>query len=257
MDFEYRRYDAGNIGTLVGYPDYDRWMDTRTRMLEAAEKLLDASPDRDIATRAVCEAVGVGAPVLYRLFGDKNGLLSALVDYGFDRYLAIKREAPPSADPVADLRDGWDTHVAFAKAHPAVYRLMFSPNLVEVPSAAQEALRLLREVLIRCAAAGRLRTDPDVAAQTIMSANVGVALSLVTQPESYTDPGLSHRVRDSVHGSLLAPEVEAHPADDQDDLLAASLQLSALLRTRTTPLTEPETALMLQWLDDLARTTGK
>jgi AcrR family transcriptional regulator len=33
-------------------------VDTRTRMLEAAEELLNASPDRDIATRAVCEAVG-------------------------------------------------------------------------------------------------------------------------------------------------------------------------------------------------------
>jgi AcrR family transcriptional regulator len=223
-------------------------------MLEAAEKLLDASPDGDIATRAVCEAVGVGAPALYRLFGDKNGLLSAVVDYGFDRYLAAKREAQPSEDPVADLRDGWDTHVAFAKAHPALYRLMFSPSFAAVPSAAQEALRLLREVLVRCAAAGRLRVKPDAAAQMIMSANIGVALSLVTQPDSYTDPDLSHRVRDAVHAGLLVPDTDtSRPAvGGQGGLLTASLQLSANLRTRKTALTEPETALLLQWLDTLA-----
>jgi AcrR family transcriptional regulator len=229
-------------------------MDLRTRMLEAAEKLLDASPDRDISTRAVCEAVGVGAPVLYRLFGDKNGLLSALVDYGFDRYLATKREAQPSEDPVADLRDGWDTHVAFAKAHPALYRLMFSPSLVAVPNAAQEALRLLREVLVRCAAAGRLRVNPDAAAQAIMSANIGVALSLVAQPDSYTEPDLSDRVRDALHASLLVPETDTSrpTVGGQDGLLSASLQLSANLRTRRTALTEPETALLVQWLDTLA-----
>src|SRR3979490_3150997 len=121
-------------------------MDVRTQMLEAAEKLLDASPDRDISTRAVCEAVGVGAPVLYRLFGDKNGLLSAVVDHGFDHYLAAKRAAEPSDDPVADLRTGWDTHVAFARAHPAVYRLMYSPRFAAVPPGRQGAPRALRGV---------------------------------------------------------------------------------------------------------------
>jgi AcrR family transcriptional regulator len=228
-------------------------VDVRTQMLEAAEKLLDASPDRDISTRAVCAAVGVGAPMLYRLFGDKNGLLSAVVDYSFDRYLSAKRAAAPSADPVADLKTGWDTHVAFAKGHMAVYRLMYSPSFVDVPSAAQEALRLLREVLVRCAAAGRLRIDPDLAAQRIMSANIGVALSLVTQPETYTDPGLSERVRDAVHDSLLVPADDRPASAGDAPLPGAALQLSVLLRTESTELGDEETQLMLKWLHKLAK----
>jgi AcrR family transcriptional regulator len=226
----------------------------RTRMLEAAEELLNASPDRDIATRAVCEAVGVGAPVLYRLFGDKNGLLSALVDYGFERYLATKRAAEPSEDPIVDLYNGWDTHVEFAQAHPAVYRLMFSPSFATVPSAAQEAMRLLREVLDRCAAAGALRVGTDAAAQMIMSANIGVALNLVTQPENYPDPELSRRVRDAVHAAVLVPD--RAPGDsgpgEQGSLVIAALQLAAVLRSHPTDLGEPETALLLHWLDRLA-----
>ncbi|KJK44345.1 TetR family transcriptional regulator [Lentzea aerocolonigenes] len=227
-------------------------MDTRTRILEAAEELLDASPDRDVSTRAVCAAAGVGAPVLYRLFGDKNGLLSAVVDYGFDRYLATKREARPSADPVQDLRDGWDTHVGFARAHPSVYRMMYSPSFEAVPDAAKEALLLLRQVLERCAEAGRLRVDPESAAQIIMSANVGVALSIVTQPETYADPELSTQVRDAVHSRLLTPESGTAAPSADTSLLTASVQLAALLRTRRTSLTDAETALLLQWLDALA-----
>ncbi|MDT7789019.1 MAG: hypothetical protein QOF58_7438 [Pseudonocardiales bacterium] len=227
-------------------------MDTRTRILEAAEELLDASPDRDISTRAVCAAAGVGAPVLYRLFGDKNGLLSAVVDYGFDRYLATKREAQPSADPVKDLRDGWDTHVGFARAHPSVYRMMYSPSFEAVPDAAKEALLLLRQVLERCAEAGRLRIDPESAARIIMSANVGVALSIVTQPETYADPELSTQVRDAVHNRLLTQESGTAAPSADTSLLTASVQLAARLRTRRTSLTDAETALLLQWLDALA-----
>jgi len=219
-------------------------------MLEAAEALLDVSPDGDISTRAVCEAVGVGAPMLYRLFGDKAGLLRAVVDYGFDRYLATKRAAAPSDDPVADLRSGWDTHIEFALAHPTVYRLMYSPSFSTVPSAAKEALRLLREVLDRCAAAGRLRVDPGVAAQTIMSANVGVALSLVTQPDVYVDPDLSARVRDAVHARLL---ITGEPASTTSEVTTTALQLSAQLRASpTAKVTPTELALLHEWLDRLA-----
>src|ERR1700737_5071156 len=65
-------------------------VDARTRILEAAASLLAESPERDISTRAVCEAANVGAPMLYRLFGDKNGLLAAVGDYRFGRHLAGK-----------------------------------------------------------------------------------------------------------------------------------------------------------------------
>ena len=220
-------------------------------MLDAAEDLLGASPDRDISTRAVCEAVGVGAPSLYRLFGDKNGLLSAVVDHGFDRYLSKKRALEPSADPVVDLRNGWDTHVAFAREHAAVYRMMYSPAFSAVPDAAGEAFGLLRQVLVRCAVTGRLRVDVDQAAQAIMSANIGVALSIVSQPDRYADPELSDRVRDAVHRAVLDLSDRPDP-DPADAVPGAGRQLAALLRTRGAPFTGPETALLLQWLDTLA-----
>jgi AcrR family transcriptional regulator len=228
-------------------------VDARTRILDAAEQLLDESEDGDIATRAVCEAAGVGAPLLYRHFGDKNGLLAAVVDHGFDRYLAAKRAAPPSADPVADLRNGWDTHIAFAVAHPAVYRLMYSPALATVPNAAQEALGLLRETLRRCAEAGRLRVAPEVAAQAVMAATVGVALSMVSQPRVYDDPDLSVRVRDALHAWILDPDTGgAGPAEGQPAATPAA-QLAAVLRRHPSPrLTDVEAALLNQWLTTLS-----
>ena len=138
-------------------------------MLDAAQAQLEASPERDISTRAVCDAVGVGAPVLYRLFGDKNGLLAALVDRAFERYVTSKRSQKLSNDPVEDLYSAWDAHIAFALKNHAAYRIAYAPALADVPAGVEEARLLLLKRMVRCAEAGRLNTTPDEAAQILMS----------------------------------------------------------------------------------------
>jgi AcrR family transcriptional regulator len=225
-------------------------MDTRKEMLRVAEAQLQASPERDISTRAVCDAVGVGAPVLYRLFGDKNGLLSAVVDRAFQRYLASKRAQKLSDDPVGDLYSTWDAHLSFALKNQAVYRIAYAPGLTAVPSGVEEARKLLVKRLIRCAEVGRLNTTPDEAAQIMMAACTGVALSLITQPQTFSHPALSHRVRDAVLRELL---VDAGTEDrNGNGLKSVALQMAALIQTTHTPLTEPEVSMMLQWLGAVA-----
>ncbi|GIG86464.1 TetR/AcrR family transcriptional regulator [Plantactinospora endophytica] len=238
-------------------------MDTRTRILHAAADLLARSPEADVSTRAVCEAAGVGAPVLYRQFGDKEGLLAAVVDFGFEQYLAGKRAAVPSDDPVRDLRDGWDNHVAFALENPNFYRLMYSPGLSTPPAAATEAHQLLLAVLERCAAAGRLRVTPQLAAQMVMPANAGVALLLITRPTVYTDAAqVSTRVREAVVTAVVTPQAPARPdraVVPGGEVAVAAANLGALLSTLSdSPLSTAETGLLLEWLTRLADrpTTG-
>jgi AcrR family transcriptional regulator len=223
--------------------------DVRARMLDAAERLLIESGDHDISTRAVCEAIGVAQPILYRLFKDKNGLLYALVQNGFERYVRRKQALESTDDPVADLRAGWDDHTDFALTNGALYRLMFSPALAEVPAPAGRIFALLIQALDRCAAIGALRIPPAEAAQAILSANVGVALSMLSQPARYADPGLSHRVRDAVFAACLTPETAAAPAPVHA-MTVPALQLEAQLRKPgASPLEPEETALLLKWLN--------
>ncbi|WP_342776285.1 TetR/AcrR family transcriptional regulator [Nonomuraea terrae] len=59
----------------------------------------------------MCAAAGIQAPTLYRLFGDKEGLLDAVASYGFQDYLADKQALGQSEDPVADLRRAWHLHI--------------------------------------------------------------------------------------------------------------------------------------------------
>ncbi|GAB3149637.1 TetR/AcrR family transcriptional regulator [Amycolatopsis stemonae] len=226
-------------------------MDLRTRILEAAADLLSRSAEADFSTRAVCEAAGVGAPALYRQFGDKEGLLAAVVDRGFEKYLAGKRAAKPSDDPVRDLRDGWDNHVAFALDNPNHYRLMYS-GLSTPPGAAAEAHSLLLAVLERCAAAGRLKLPPPLAAQMVMAANAGVALSMITRPELYSDRGFSTRVRESVLAGVLADE----PAGPGGVEVTATTLAARLRETPPGMLTAAEATLLQEWLARLSLHSG-
>ncbi|MDQ0940113.1 TetR/AcrR family transcriptional regulator [Streptomyces sp. V1I1] len=235
-------------------------MSTRARILEVAADLVAQSPNGDISTRAVCEAAQVGAPALYRHFGDKEGLLSAVVDYGFDKYLATKRQHNPGADPIEDLRDGWDTHVDFALRNPNLYRLMNSPAMRTPPAAALESHQILTRDLERAAAQGKLRLAPELAAQIVMSANVGVALMLVARPSTFTDKSTSTRVRDAVHAAIFTPDVSA-PAgtaaegagSEDTQVPSTAARLNALLRQSPDPaLTPAETGLMTEWLDRLS-----
>jgi AcrR family transcriptional regulator len=224
-------------------------MPTRDEILEITAGLLSSSPDGDVSTRDVCEAAGIGAPVLYRQFGDKNGLLSAVVDYGFEQYLASKRAAIPSDDPVADLRSGWNNHVAFALANPNYYKLMYSPVLGSRPAASSEAHRLLTQVVKRVAEDRRLSVSVETAANMIMSANAGVALALLYRPELYTDHDFSTRVRDAVIDRVTLVDGGVTPAAGLR--AAAGALIAALGATDSSALSSTESALLRDWLHRL------
>lgn len=214
-----------------------------------AAELVAASPDGDISTRAVCEAAQVGAPALYRHFGDKEGLLSAVVDHGFDAYLATKRERGESTDPVEDLRNGWDSHIEFALRNPNLYRLMNSPAMRTPPAAALESHRILTRDLERAAEQGKLRVTPELAAQMIMSANTGVALMLVSRPATFSDDSVRTRVRDAVHAAVFTPDARAAEPVEAE-VPSAAVRLRALLnRSKESGLSAAESVLMNEWLD--------
>src|ERR1700727_1929534 len=99
---------------------------TRAQLVEVAAELLATEGPDAVTTRSVALAAGVQAPTIYRLFGDKNGLLDAVVEHGFATYLAGKPPADPDGAPLQGLRAGWDLHVGFGLANPALFRLMLT-----------------------------------------------------------------------------------------------------------------------------------
>jgi AcrR family transcriptional regulator len=224
--------------------------DARTRIVSVAIELLSRGGREAVTTRAVEAAASVQAPTLYRLFGDKNGLLDAVAEHGFAKYLKQKEVRELGPDPVEDLRIGWDLHVDFGLANPAIYSLMYGDPRPGVSSpAAAAAEQFLKAHIRRIAVAGQLRVSEELAARLVHASACGVVLTLLTMPEDRRDLVLSETAREAVIGAITtgAARIESPvPA-------AAAIAMRAVLSDAdATTLTRGERLLLEELLERLA-----
>lgn len=229
----------------------------RERILRAAAMLLSKSGRDAVTTRSVAEAAKVQPPVLYRLFGDKDGLLEAVAEYGFLGYLAKKPRPAAGDDPVASLRAGWDLHVEFGLANPELYLLMYAKaGEAAIGAAARHAGNLLRQHMRSVASAGRLRVDLDLACDMYHAAAAGVVLDLLAKALEDRDRTLSTAMRDLMLARITGA---AEPdAGAKASLAITANRLSALLsETGDTngALSKAEALLMKEWLQKLVKHT--
>ncbi|GAA0552902.1 TetR/AcrR family transcriptional regulator [Paractinoplanes ferrugineus] len=214
----------------------------RDRLLLAAAELLESGST--VSTRAVCDQAGVQAPTLYHHFGSKQGLIDAVANHGFTQYTAVEK----SGDPLVDLRAGWDRHVRFGLEHPSFYGLLYGraePGRVCAVTAPAHAA--LRERFTAAAAQGLLKVPAADAAEQLFAANIGITLTLISQPEP--DLGLSERVRESA----LAGVLHTPSADAPATRASTALTLRALVDNDPGDLTPGERGLLAELLERLAR----
>lgn len=216
----------------------------RKRILAATAKLLAEGGREAVSTRAVGAEAGVQAPTIYRLFGDKQGLLDAVATEGFATYLSTKSTPEPGADPVDDLRAGWDEHLQFGLANPALYLLMCEPRPGAMPPAAAAGIEILAARVHRIAEAGRLRVSEERAVQLVHAAGSGTTIALIAMPEAARDLELSVMAREAVIAAITTDA----PAPSAPGPVGAAVALRAVL-PQATALTEPERGLMREWLD--------
>ena len=236
----------------------------RTRIIGAAAALLAKSVDGDVSTREICDAAGVTAPTLYHYFGDKETLLRAVVDFGWTNFLESKRTvAAVVHDHIGDdIRAGWYNHIEFAQKNPNFYRLMWSPGVAPNSVALREAHQMLYDRMKLGASRGQLRVSPAMAARIVMSATVGAALALITQPEHYTDDSFAKQLLEAVIASVtMDAAARGRPrsrraAPQSTTIASVAATLSSKLESDANPLKPAERQLMQQWLTALADTAA-
>ena len=219
--------------------------DLRASIIDAAARVLHERGARAVTTRGVAEASGVQAPTIYRLFGDKDGLIDAVAEHVMATYVAAKSisAATASGDPVADLRSGWRTQVEFGLANPELYALLNTRGR-RVPSpATAEGIEILRTLVRRLAAAGLLRVDEERALAMIHAAGTGTVLVLLGVPADARDLALS----DAMFGALTAGILTTSPASPDSTARSVAVTFGTVLPDLP-GLTEAERALMAEWL---------
>ena len=138
--------------------------DLRTAILDAARHLIVTNGHRDVSMRDIAGAVGCSVSSLYLYFANRDAIIHALIDEGFQRWydeqLAIEAR---HGDARARLEAVARGYVDFGLAHPEVYEIMymFHPQSME---------RLPKEIYRRA------RRGFDRVVETVLAATSDAAL---------------------------------------------------------------------------------
>ncbi|AHG20968.1 TetR family transcriptional regulator [Chania multitudinisentens RB-25] len=162
----------------------------------AIEVTIDLLAEQDAATLTMAEVasrIGCRAPALYNHFRNRDALLRAVHDEGFQRLYASKLNVleQHGGEVMDRLREGGLAYLAFAHDNPALYRLMFFPPQIEgvgvqpfSSDPARKAFEFLHTNVVEIQQIGYLAgQDPAEVAFTLWSTVHGAAL-LATQGRS-------------------------------------------------------------------------
>jgi AcrR family transcriptional regulator len=144
--------------------------DLRRALIDAALALVTEKQDWTFSLREVARRAGVSHSAPYNHFDDKQDLLVAVAEAGFER-LRERMTAAIAGVAAADkaLLACGRAYVESALENPALYRLMFGPALAKSkggrPAAAREAgneaKAVLLDIVVRGARAGAFAVAPD------------------------------------------------------------------------------------------------
>jgi AcrR family transcriptional regulator len=231
---------------------FDGQLPPKMRLLRAAAELLARSAGAPVSTRQITQLAGVTAPTLYHHFGDKEGLFDAVISAGFEEYVAGERDFAPSGNPLEDIRRMWDNHVQFGLNQPELYLVMFGNIRPESrPAIVADAEALMEEMLNKAAVHGQLNVPPREAARSILAANVGVTLMLISEPASDRNLELSAMTRDAMIDAVATDAAKQSAASEsgKSSVVVAAIALNAALQSsHSDQLSSSELKLFLEWL---------
>jgi AcrR family transcriptional regulator len=182
------------VGRLDSVKGVTPVSDLRQQILDASVALIEAEGLGALSLREVARRAGVSHQAPYHYFADRAAILAAVAQVGFERLRDALREAHTGpGDAVARLERGGRAYVAFARAHPGYFRVMFRPELVdlsqhpEAVAAADEARALLDALVQALVDEGRLAPDDVTGMVTLAWSFVhGLASLVLDGPLAHT-----------------------------------------------------------------------
>lgn len=192
----------------------------RRALLDAAERTVRERGVQELSLRELARDVGVSHGAPRRHFPDRQALLDALAETGFERLREELRSAVDGAgdDFEARLRATAAAYIRFATADPALLELMFAVKHREQADvlseaagrpgeAAERAFSVMLEVILQGQAEERLEPgDPERVGLVLFATIQGIAALLtggMVGPEQL-DELLDDSIAHFLHGSRTA-----------------------------------------------------
>jgi AcrR family transcriptional regulator len=187
--------------------------EARRAILDATEVLLIESGGFDFSIRSLSKRCGYSAPTVYHYFGDKDGLIDALLEERIARLADAIERVPVTGDPLADLRAVLRVFVRFGAAHPTFDRLMWtvsSKGESRTPPAMERLRARVGPPLLALAESGRLGdADAESAGQMIWALLHGLSALRVIEPRHPWVPNLGELALDTLLRGMTPPPGQA------------------------------------------------
>jgi AcrR family transcriptional regulator len=155
------------------------------QIVELAEELFSERGYQGASMDELARRAGVTKPVVYELFGNKDGLFRACLERSSERLATEVAEAVRAeSEPEARVQAGGLAFLRFAKDNRVAWELMMEGRFSD---AANEARRrqaaLVHELLLEKAPAGAEARELELAAHAVNSAYEGVAHWMWEHPD--------------------------------------------------------------------------
>lgn len=175
----------------------------RERTVTEALALVAERGEDGLTMRGLAKRVGISTTAMYQLYEGKSDIVREVRLRGLNEMNDALAPAFRHEDPVERLREMSRAYVAFARARPWLYRLLFTNAPVTFEEDATEqantSLRGVQKALAEGIQQGRFRPDLDVAMTPLRlwARNHGLILLILTRKLGQPHPMLAVRDEDA------------------------------------------------------------
>ena len=173
----------------------------RLRVLEAARRLFRERGDAGVSMEEVAEAAGVGKGTVFRRFGDREGLIEALLDEGMRDFQEAFLFGPPPLGPSALPRERLESFLdGLLELLDGELELLLAARQVSThPPRLFAALALHLRLLLAQAAPD---ADAEITADLLLSAVSASMLRRLRRERGRTLGEVQAALRSLLHGLL-------------------------------------------------------
>jgi AcrR family transcriptional regulator len=182
------------VTNVEGRPLSKRGLDTRRRLLDAAERVFGELGYHDASVVRVAETAGVAAGTFYLYFDSKRAIFDELVrDLNRRVRHAMKEGSSKGKTRLEAEVLGFDAYFRFTAEHPALYRIIRQAEFVSPKMLRYHYDRLSKgyiEALAAASESGEIaRLDPEVAAYALMGLGEMIGMRFILWGDGVPLPG--------------------------------------------------------------------
>jgi AcrR family transcriptional regulator len=175
-------------------PRTPRGVETRRKLLEAAEAVFARNGYADASISRITDAAGIGQGTFYLYFDTKLDIFNELVE-DLNRRVrqAMSAASASTTDRIESERAGFRAFFKFTAEHPALYRVVREAEFVSPGALRLHYTRIVEGYIAGLTAAGAAGEisdiDPTVAAWALMGIGEMIGMRWVLWGDPATDAG--------------------------------------------------------------------